>query len=189
MTICAGKSVSTPPIHVRGISGLVNGLPKKVGCHTEPVMNMPFVCCAANGQVNPDSFTHGPSEQRYQRFLPGFTSGSISDRNTFPNKCGSVCESNQRTNTSGSRYRAGAWSAGCAIYLHSCKAACSFRMVAHSCMILCRHAGDGKLAFAWYSRRCFISRMSASRTTAKSPSSSRWYNCSTTASGLAIKDS
>jgi uncharacterized protein len=35
------------------------------------------------GQVSPDSFTHGTSEQRSQWFRRGFTSGSISDCNTF----------------------------------------------------------------------------------------------------------
>jgi uncharacterized protein len=35
------------------------------------------------GQVSPDSFTHGTSEQRSQWFRRGFTSGSISECNTF----------------------------------------------------------------------------------------------------------
>jgi uncharacterized protein len=35
------------------------------------------------GQVSPDSFTHGTSEQRSQWFRRGFTSGNISDCNTF----------------------------------------------------------------------------------------------------------
>jgi uncharacterized protein len=37
----------------------------------------------SSGQVSPDSFTHGTSEQRSQWFRRGFTSGSISDCNTF----------------------------------------------------------------------------------------------------------
>jgi predicted metalloprotease len=35
------------------------------------------------GQVSPDSFTHGTSEQRSQWFLSGFRSGSIANCNTF----------------------------------------------------------------------------------------------------------
>jgi len=35
------------------------------------------------GQVSPDSFTHGTSEQRSQWFLSGFKSGSIANCNTF----------------------------------------------------------------------------------------------------------
>jgi uncharacterized protein len=35
------------------------------------------------GQVSPDSFTHGTSEQRSQWFRSGFTSGSIANCNTF----------------------------------------------------------------------------------------------------------
>jgi predicted metalloprotease len=37
----------------------------------------------SRGQVSPDSFTHGTSEQRSQWFRRGFTSGSISQCNTF----------------------------------------------------------------------------------------------------------
>jgi uncharacterized protein len=37
----------------------------------------------SSGQVSPDSFTHGTSEQRSQWFRRGFTSGNISDCNTF----------------------------------------------------------------------------------------------------------
>lgn len=37
----------------------------------------------SRGQVSPDSFTHGTSEQRSQWFRRGFTSGSISECNTF----------------------------------------------------------------------------------------------------------
>jgi uncharacterized protein len=35
------------------------------------------------GQVSPDSFTHGTSEQRSQWFRRGFTSGNIANCNTF----------------------------------------------------------------------------------------------------------
>jgi predicted metalloprotease len=35
------------------------------------------------GQVSPDSFTHGTSEQRSQWFLGGFKSGSIANCDTF----------------------------------------------------------------------------------------------------------
>jgi uncharacterized protein len=37
------------------------------------------------GQVSPDSFTHGTSEQRSQWFSRGFTSGDIASCNTFSN--------------------------------------------------------------------------------------------------------
>jgi predicted metalloprotease len=37
----------------------------------------------ATGHVNPDSFTHGSSEQRMMWFRKGFDSGSISTCNTF----------------------------------------------------------------------------------------------------------
>jgi predicted metalloprotease len=37
----------------------------------------------ATGHVNPDSFTHGSSEQRMAWFQKGFDSGSISACNTF----------------------------------------------------------------------------------------------------------
>ena len=35
------------------------------------------------GQVNPDSFTHGSSEQRQRWFNTGFRSGSVASCNTF----------------------------------------------------------------------------------------------------------
>src|SRR4029079_12708283 len=74
-------------------------------------------------------------------------------------------------------------------YLHPLEEACSSRIGVHCCVILFRHAGDGNSALGRYSRRRCISAMSASRTTAKSPRSSVWYNLSTTASGSEISNS
>jgi predicted metalloprotease len=36
-----------------------------------------------NGQVNPDSFTHGTSQQRKEWFMKGFNTGDIKQGNTF----------------------------------------------------------------------------------------------------------